>query len=38
MPPKPRMRRLRFMVGERSQGGEVILEGVVERWEVKMPE
>jgi hypothetical protein len=27
-----------FMVGERSQGGEVILEGVVERWEVKMPE
>ena len=27
-----------FMVGERSQGREVILEGVVERWEVKMPE
>ena len=26
------------MVGERSQGREVILEGVVERWEVKMPE
>jgi hypothetical protein len=27
-----------FMVGERSQGREVVLEGAVERWEVKMPE
>jgi hypothetical protein len=27
-----------FMVGERSQGMEAIPEGVVERWEVKMPE
>ena len=26
------------MVGERSQCGEAVLEGAVERWEVKMPE
>jgi hypothetical protein len=32
------MKRLRFMVGERSQCSEAVLEGAVERWEVKMPE
>ena len=28
----------RFMVGERRHGVEVILEGMVELWGVKMPE